>query len=80
MYKSLEVKRLFWILNGTKLFLNTVKYYLDAKAQAKLSEPMLVHKDRSPHLFKIVASSREAVCRIDALINVSGLGLLRKHL
>jgi hypothetical protein len=79
-YTNGRKKRFFWILNGTKLFLNTVKCYLDSKAQVKLSEPILVHKDRSPHLFKIVASSREAVCRIDALINASGLGLPRKHL
>jgi len=73
-------KRFLWILNGTKPFLDTVKRYIEHIGQVKISEPSLVHKDRSPHLFKIVASGREAVYTIDALINVSGLGLTRKHL
>jgi hypothetical protein len=68
-----------WMLVGTLSFLLAAHNRIQRYACVTLREPMRVHKDRSPHLFRINASHDRAIA-IDRILNASGLGLPRKHL
>jgi hypothetical protein len=68
-----------WYLVGTEAFLSTARDYIQQCAQVELAKPRRCHKGRSPHLYTIQADKQETIKRIDRVLNISGLGLPRKH-
>jgi hypothetical protein len=68
-----------WELLGCHDFLAVVKQHIEHFARVPLSGPVRADKNRSPHLYRIYTGSQQAITRIDAVLNASGLGLPRKH-
>jgi hypothetical protein len=68
-----------WGLSGTYSFLSMVRNLIQRHTNIAISEPVRHCKDRSPHLYRIIATGKRAII-IDRTLNASGLGLPRKHL
>lgn len=68
-----------WGLTGTYKFLIVAQVYIQQLANVTISPPVRHCKDRSPHLYRITATSQRAIA-IDQMLNASGLGMPRKHL
>jgi hypothetical protein len=68
-----------WSVVGTQPFLSKIHQYIQSHSQVRLSEPTQAHKDRSPQLYMLRTSHQECIRQIDAMLNISKLGLPRKH-
>jgi len=68
-----------WSVVGTQAFLSKIHQYIQDHSQVRLSEPGRVDKDGSSQLYVLQSAHQEYIRQIDAMLNISGLGLPRKH-
>jgi hypothetical protein len=71
--------RWLWTLLGTQPFLSVARHYIQQHVQVTIREPIRISKHRCQHLYRIHAYGKQAIA-IDQALNVSGLGIPRKHL
>jgi hypothetical protein len=79
MRKRTDRGNWLWGLTGTQSFLTVARDYIQHYANVVIAAPVRHCKDRSPHLYRITATSQRAIA-IDRTLNASGLGMPRKHL
>src|SRR6266496_4633777 len=78
-YERKSYKYWRWLLVGTQPFLIVARHYIQYYTQVEIKAPSRCHKHISPHLYMLKSDNQKTVTRLDQALNMSRLGLARKH-